>query len=185
MGWLSGIWSDIYTSDKPGNRRLKVEESSTAFEDGRVFRSYHELDIANNETQVFKFTLTGDVVLLSSNIDLDDGGIRYEVYNSDPIESGVFEPIPSYQTNLASGASLNISNVVISTGGEVDVTGLTPNDVTRVLSANANSKQSTVGVIDGDERGFPATTAYVVVSVLDGVSGGAKGTIKWLWYNKA
>lgn len=183
MAWLGGIWSDVYTSRVAGFRRLKTENSDSSFDEGNIFRAFWELNLSSGATRVFKFTLSDDVILLSSNIDIDDGGISYEVY-SGGVESGVFTPIQEFKTNLTSGTPSNTSNAKISTGGALDVSSAIRTDLTRVLSANANSKQSTVGSIDGDMRGFPATTAYVVIKNLAGVSGSSKGTIKWLWKNK-
>lgn len=165
-----------------GNCSSSQSASETAFNLGRIFRSFYELDLGANETLVFKFEVTGDVVLESSAIDIDAGGIRYAVY-SGGVEGGTFDPLTPFKTNNVSGTPAATSNVTISVGGTLDVAGVEPNDVTRVLAANANSKQSTVGVVEGDMRGFPATTAYVVVEALDGVNSSSTGTIKWLWHN--
>ncbi len=165
------------------NQRIKVDDGNPAFDSGKIFRAFWELDLPNNDTRVFKFTITGDIILLSSSIDIDDGGIEYKVY-AGGVESGTFTPMTSFRSNNMSGVDTPASNVTISTGGTLDVTGVPLNDLVRVRAANANSKEATVGTFTDDARGFPATTAYVVVSTLPGVSGTSSGVIKWLWQNR-
>ena len=180
---IKGIPSDLITDGEYGARRLKVEGGNSAFDDGKIFRSFWELNLASAATRVFKFSVTGDVILLSSSIDIDDGGIEYKVY-AGGAESGVFTPLTAFRSNLMSGVATPASNVIISTGGALDVTGVAVNDIIRVRAANANSKQSTVGSEVDDMRGFPITTAYVVVKNLTGVSGSSTGALKWRWQNR-
>lgn len=160
-----------------------MSSSSPAFDEGKIFRAFWELNLSSNDTRVFKFVITGDIILLSSSIDIDDGGIEYRVY-AGGVESGTFTPVTTYRSNNMSGVGAPASDVTVSTGGQLDTTGFTNTDIVRVRAANANSKQSTVGAFIDDARGFPATTAYVVVKPLAGVSGSTSGTIKWLWRNR-
>lgn len=185
MSGLMGV-GGIGSSLKAGsgqNQSLRVSSSSPAFDEGKIFRAFWELNLESGSIRVFKFEIIGDIILLSSSIDIDDGGIEYRVY-AGGVESGTFTPITTYRSNNMSGVGTTTSNVILSTGGQLDVTGVASNDLVRVRAANANSKQSTVGTFVDDERGFPATTAYVVVKPLAGVSGSSTGTIKWLWRNR-
>lgn len=74
-------------------RGVVSDELEAAFNSGKVFRSFYELDLASNDIQVFKFEVSGDVVLESSAIDIDDGGISYKVY-AGGTDSGTFTPLP-------------------------------------------------------------------------------------------
>ena len=165
--------------------RVKVESGNAAFDEGKIFRAFYpvELDGGAISRRVFKFVITGDITLLKSEIDIDAGGIDYRVYTSGT-ESGTFTPITSYRTNGMSGTPTPTSNVTVYTDGTLTVTEGTHNDLIRVRSAGANSKQSTVGISADDMRGFPATTAYVVIKSLDGQNTAAKGVIKWQWQNR-
>lgn len=178
ISFASGIPSTM----KSGNR-LKTENSNAAFDEGKIFRSFYQVSLASGATRVFKFVVSGDVVLLSSNIDIDDGGIEYKVY-SGGVESGTFTPLPPFRTNNMSNVGTPGSNVQVFTGGALDTATATLNDLVRIRAANANSKQATVGALDDDMRGFPATTAYVVIKNLAGVSGTSSGVIKWQWQNR-
>ncbi len=163
--------------------RIKVESGNSAFDEGMVFRAFYEVELPSSSTRVFKFSISDDVALLSSEIDIDNGGISYKVYGGG-VEGGTFTPIPSLRTNSMSGTPTPASNVTVSTGGTLDVTGVPLNDLLRIRSAGSNSKQATVGISDDDMRGFPAMTAYVVITSLQGVNGTSNGVIKWRWQNK-
>lgn len=173
--------SGLPQSMKSGNR-LKVEDGNFAYDSGKIFRAFYELNLANNATRVFKFEVSGDVDLLSSQIDIDEGGIEYRVYASG-VEGGTFTPLQEYAANNKSTVTNETSLVKVSTGGTVDVTGIVNNDVVRIRAANANSKQATVDSADDNIRGFGAATVYVVVKPLVGVNGNTTGTIKWRWQN--
>lgn len=180
---IRSLFGAVVVNKDKETARVKVEGGNAAFDEGKIFRSFYQVSLASGVTRVFKFVVSGDVVLLSSNIDIDDGGIEYKVY-SGGVESGAFTPLPSFRTNNMSNVGTPTSNVQVFTGGALDTTAATLNDLVRIRAANANSKQATVGALDDDMRGFPATTAYVVIENLDGVSGTSSGVIKWQWQNR-
>ncbi len=179
---LKGIPKQILTSNDYTIARLKTESGNTVYDTGKIFRAFYELNLSNNATRVFKFEVSGDVDLLSSQIDIDEGGIEYRVY-AGGVEGGTFTPLQEYAVNNKSTVTNETSLVKVSTGGAVDVSGILNNDVVRIRAANANSKQATVDSADDNIRGFGAVTAYVVVKSLDGVNGNTTGTIKWRWQN--
>ena len=147
---------------------------------GKVFRTFYEINLPNNGRQVFRFRVTGDATLLSSTISLDDGGIIFKAY-SGGIESGTFTDLTSFPVNNKSGMINQASLVTLGYGGDVDTTGLSPNDVSRVKSGQ--SKESTVNEADDNVRSFGAGDYYATIETIDGLNSTSTGTIKWQWHN--
>lgn len=183
IGGNGGIMSDLMTSNIEGVRRIKTENGDAAFDAGKVFRAFYEINLENAATRVFKFVSTDDAILQHAFIDLDSGGIRYEVYTGG-VEGGTFTPIQEYRTNNMSGLAPVTSSIKLYTGGTLDVAGVNPIDLARVRTGGSNQKQPTVGVREDDIRGYPATIAYVVIKSLEGVNGVSTGVIKWQWENR-
>jgi len=175
-------WFNNHLTINPNepSARLKTENGSAAYQSGKEFRAFYELSIPNSGRLVIKFQVLSDITLVLSSISIDDGGVIFKAY-SGGVESGVFEPVFTAPTNNTSTVINEASNLSISVGGEVDVTGLTPNDVVRIKAGQ--NKQSTVDSSDNNLRGFPAGTYYATIETLDSVNSSSSGTISWRWHN--
>ncbi len=163
---------------------LKVFSERPGYNEGRQFRVDYEFSIDNNDVQVLKFVINDDVDLLLSSVDIDQGGLYYRVF-SGGVEGGTFdENINIYRSNNKTGVPTPISQVSASTGGTLDVSGETPNTTIRIRTANNSAQRSTVGGSIDDMRGFPPTTAYIVMTTLDGSNATCTGTLKIEWEQK-
>lgn len=168
--------SELLTGDS-----LNVFNERPSYDEGKQFRIDYEFSIDSGETRVIKFEIGSNINLLSSNVDVDQGGLYYRVF-AGGVEGGLFNtPITVHRINLKTGAPSPTTSVTVSTGGTLDVTGVTPNTILRVRTANSNAQRNTVGGVLGDMRGFPPTTAYVVITTLTGVNTTCTGTLKLRW----
>lgn len=174
------VVKDILSSLNQYTRRLRVETGSTAYNEGRAFRAVHEFALGAGEVRVIKFAIAGNIDLRLSRQNVDVGGLDYRVY-AGGVEGGTFDQIiPTRRGNNKSGVPIVAPMVTISYGGTLDVTGVDPADIVRLLTANASGQRFTVGGDDGIQRGFPATTAYVVLSTLAGAAAPA-GVLHYEW----
>jgi len=174
-----GIFSDTYTSSITGTRRLKTEQGSTAYDEGRLFRTFYDFT-GDTMPVVLKFTITKDANLLSSSQEVHDGSLRYRVYTSG-VEGGTFTDLTSYPVNNKTGVVASDSGITVSVGGTLDVSGVEPNDVVYVRTSGASGQTSTVDAITSSSRGFPPTTAYVVIDQIPGGNKSPEGVLKYEW----
>lgn len=153
---------------------------SVGYNEGRQFRIDYEFNIASGTPSVLKFEIAGNIDLLSSIADVDDGNLYYRVF-SGGVEGGVFDDdITVFRVNNKAGVPTPTGVVIVTTGGTLDITGVEPNTTLRIRTANASGQRETVGGSINDMRGFPVVTAYVYMSVLDG-GGSCTGTLKLRW----
>lgn len=170
-----GVPSSLISGDT-----LVTSYESVGYNEGRQFRIDYEFDIDSSTDRVLKFEIAGNIDLLSSVADVDDGNLYYRVF-SDGIEGGTFgDDVTVFPVNSKSGAPTPTSAVTVTTGGTLDISGEEPNTTLRIRTASANGQRQTVGGSINDMRGFPTATAYVYMSVLDG-GGSCTGTLKLRW----
>ncbi|GAA0567544.1 hypothetical protein ACFQH5_15735 [Halomonas salifodinae] len=173
-------------SGPDGFRRIRVDAGEPGFWAAQQFAWEYELSLAAGETQVFRFDLPVDVILLDSQLSVDDGSLYYRVYRADQItETG------SFATNVTSKAHpLNVTSFApsyalqttawtdgVSPTGGVTIDDDSPYPVRRVRTSGATAHASLVGANAGLMRGFPPTSAYVVATQLPGAAGGTSGII--------
>jgi hypothetical protein len=181
MAWaIPGLFNDLLSSNTENARRLKTEDGSTAYDEGRLFRTQY--DILSGETLplVIKFEISTNINLLSALQDVHDGSMRYRVFSSG-IEGGTFTPITVYRANNKTGVPIVDSGLTVSAGGTLDVTGITPIDISYIRTAGASGQTSTVEGLQSRMRGFPPTTAYVVVDQIPTSNKAPEGVLKYEW----
>lgn len=164
--------------------RLRVDTGQTSFFEGREFRAFTELALAAGAVVSFRFTSPIDFILQKQGLALRTGDLRFEVYSSvNPltgastpvVPAGVWTALPTQLgKNRMSDRPLPLytKQCDIATGGTF--TGGSLVDLV-LLSAQSNGNQiNTVGSVDTDARGLPATVFYgrftnVGASALSGV----------------
>lgn len=180
MYLINGLFSDLLTSAKEGVRRLKVEAGSTSYQLGNRFRIFHDFS-ADTMPIVLKFSITKDIDLILAQQSVYEGWLRYRVFVGG-VEGGVFTPIQQFRSNNKSTADAGVdSGMAVSTGGTLDTSGATLSDVVYLKTAGATAQSSTVSSGDNSLRGFPATTAYVVIDQIPGGNNPPKGVLKYEW----
>tara|TARA_R110000850_G_C9980505_1_gene465953 strand:+ start:189 stop:740 length:552 start_codon:yes stop_codon:yes gene_type:complete len=180
MYTINGIFSDLINGAKEGIRRLKVESGALAYDEGRRFRSF--LDISNETFPlVIKFEISKDLDLTQATQSIYEGSMQYLVVVGGT-EGGVFTPIfQTGENNKSTTPVVADSGMVISTGGTLNLAGSTILDMVYIKAASTSNRSSTVSVGSGSVRGFPATTAYVVITEIPGENIDPKGVIKYEW----
>lgn len=156
-------------TDKGGvSQRLRVDDGSTGFFAGRVFRSYLESVIPVVGPAVsIRFTSPIDFILLSQELVLTQGALRMEVFTG-ATTAGVWVAMPSIGVNRMSERPTPFYNpqCVVETGGTFS--GGTAVDLQLLRSTAQNaSAQNVTGVIP-DGRGLPAGVYHIRFSTLTG-----------------
>lgn len=84
--------------------RVKVEDSNTAFHEGREFRMFKELNIAVGTTYVIQAVVAVDTILLFVENFIDSGALSFKTW-AGGTPGGTFTPLTSifYTNNMAPG----------------------------------------------------------------------------------
>ncbi len=158
----------------------KVIITDASYDSGKTFRAFYDLTGLTMPV-VLKFVINQNINLTLASQEVHDGALRYRVY-SGGIEGGTFSTsIPTYQTNRKAGVPANNSGVTLTTGGTLDITGQIANDITYVRTSGASGQTSTVSDSSLGTRGFPPTTAYVVIDQIPGSNKSPEGVLKYEW----
>lgn len=170
-----------------GFNRLRVDTGEPGFWAGRQFAWQSEVVLSAGEVIAFRFDLPLDVVLLDSQLTVDEGSMYYRVFRADQItETGTFatdatgKAHPLNVTSFSPAYALQttaFTDGASASGGVTISGGATPYPVSRLRTSGATAQAFLVGASGGLARGFPPTSAYVVVTQLPGATGGTKGTI--------
>lgn len=159
----------LLLTDKAGpSQRIRVDDGSTGFFAGKVFRSYLEAIIPTAGPAVSaRFTSPIDFILLSQTLTLTQGAIRAEIFTG-ATESGTWTNLPVIGVNRMSSrpTPLYTPQVTVATGGSFS--GGTAVDLLMVRTAQQNASASNVAGILPDGRGLPAGTYYIRLSTLTG-----------------
>ena len=157
--------ADLLTSSKEGSRRIKTQEGSEAFSDGRAFRLPYEYSV-DATPRVLRFSSPVSFNLTLQSISCDSGNIRLDAYRGG-IESGTWTDVPAYKRNIVDNADYT-RQVTISTGGAHDPDGQPSVDKLRLRTSGATAQKSNVSGSLGTKRRLSAGTYYLVLSRIDG-----------------
>lgn len=183
---LDGTWAERMIAQPPAfllsgttKQRIRVDVGEPGFFEGRQFRTFKEFSIASGATYTVKFVVPINVILMSQDVELDDGSLRItNTVAGTP--AGVFAetlPVIPKNTMTERPTPLYVPVVVVTAGGSVS--GFTPLDIHRVVAATATAQQSTVGNQVGDDRGIGANTYHVLYQNIG--SGTATGCLHFIW----
>ncbi len=155
------------------------DQGDVAYDLGRKFRLTYDIT-GDTLPAVFKFEISKNIDLTLSTQNIYDGAMRFRVFIGG-VESGTFNALPSYRTNIKAGVEASDAGLTVSTGGALDVTGVDYVDISYIKTASQNHQNSTVTGESKSTRGYPPTTAYVVIDNIPGDSNDPEGTVSWEW----
>jgi hypothetical protein len=163
MGWQA----DLNMTSEPysGFERVRVDPAQTGFFEGRMFRTFKELNVAASGAYVVQAVVPLNIILFGLEVSLDSGFLRLEtVVGGTP--SGVFaETLPVFGlNNMSAGRNRRakqetvtyLAQVALTAGGTH--TGGTVLDVVRVKSNQVGAHAASVGSMESSERGVGANT---------------------------
>jgi hypothetical protein len=152
----------LMTDADGDNARIRVDVGQTGFFDGREFRTFRRIAIANGGTLVVKAVVPVDVILFDLRLEMVDGWADVET-RIGGTEGGTFsETLPIIPRNSMSVAPAYSPVVAITAGGTH--TGGTVLDAFAGRAASATAQIASVGNGLTDERGIPAGTYYFVLT---------------------
>lgn len=177
---------DLYTSDREGFRRLRVDPGQTGLFTGREFRSFYEFNIPTGQSVWLKFVSPVDFMLFEQSLEVDAGAIRFEaksgVTQTTPITNGV----PIFGKNLMAQRlqPYYVGQVTLDSYGPAataspPITGGVVREVFRVVTVNATAQQRSVGGAAQSERGLPAGTYILELRNIS--NGTATGVYSLAW----
>lgn len=154
-----------HTSDKlSGFDRLKVDQGQTSFFEGREFRTFKELSIPALTTYAIRIIVPLDIIFTQFIADIESGWLRASSAVGGTPGGTWTTQLPVFmRNNMSVGVNRrqnNVAQVTLQEGGTH--TGGTELDVTRVKSGSnqGSNASTTVGGVQGDERGIAAGTYY-------------------------
>lgn len=182
------IPNDLYTSDKEGFRRLRVDTGQTGFFEGREFRTFHEFNIPPGQVQTVKFVAPVDFILWEQTLSLDAGSIRMEVFTGATDIASFATALPRFGKNRMADRpsplyepviTLTTHLVPVALGSSVNIASATLVDKLRLVAANATAQQQTVSGAAQSERGLPAGTYHLRLHNFG--TGAATGMFYLIW----
>lgn len=161
------------------------QPTNTSFDLGREFRINQEFSIPSGDSVIYKIVLGVNTLLTFSQLEIDQGGIKYAVYTSlQTTETSAFNTVvPIYRKNNMSTAPVVTSLNNIYAGGGANFTGV-PNTVIRIRTSSGNASRSSAVSTGDQQRGFPPTTIYLEMSSLEGINTTSTGVFNLEWTEK-
>lgn len=158
---------------------------SSGFAEGRAYRiNYRETLPQGGGGVVLKYEVGGDTVLTLSTLEVQQGGVTYEVYTQDGVteDTSFTGTLPIFPRNtLSTNPQLGTpSNVVIRTDGTATFTG-EPNATLDLRTPTSGGARASVTGGDSTVRGFGPTTIYLRIAPLEGINVDTKFTLKQEW----
>lgn len=163
MTYHSGILPQ--TSDHlSGFNRVKVDPAQTSFFEGREYRTYKELNIPPLSTYVVKVVVGVDIIIEQFQNDIETGWLRVASVAAGTAGGTFAETLPIFMRNgmaLGSNKRYNPASLLAITAGGTH-TGGTELDVVRLktVTSQGNQSSSSVGAVNGDERGIGVGTYH-------------------------
>lgn len=161
------------------NRSGWQSAADPAYDQGRKFRVFYDFT-GKTIPVVLRFVITKPIDLTLSLQEVHDGAMRYRVFTGG-VEGGTFTPITPLRVNNKPDVPIVDSGISISVGGTLDITGQEPNEIVYVRTSGASGQTSTVTDSALNTRGFPPTTAYVVIDQIPGGNKPPSGVAKYEW----
>lgn len=171
---------DLYTSDNPKFRRLRVDNGQSSFFQGREYRTYREFSIPAGGNWALKVNVNEDIILWDITVSVDGGGVRMRTVYDDStvVEISPFDtPIRVLPKNGMSEAPVRSTTTVIRNGGSFE--NGDEIDRHRIVANDQPNIRQTVGGRQGSERGVRSGVYYIQLQNLFNTA--ATGTISSWW----
>ena len=166
--------------------RIRVEQGEHSFFEKLQFRTFREFDvtagtaIAAGATYVIKAVVPIDIILLSLELQMDNGTGKVETYVGGTAGGTFSETFPIFnQNNMANEGPFPIPTAqsVLTAGGTH--TGGTRLDVFRLKVATATGQASNIDAAQGTQRGVAPNTYHI--RVVNFGSGNLEGVLHANW----
>lgn len=148
--------SSLMTDNDGPYARLRVDVAQTGFFAGRIFRTFHEFNIAAGASQWLRFITPLNVIIQGRDLTVVEGSLRFALSTGN-VPAGVWTDKPVFPVNAMSGGSGYVGQVTAQVGGTA--TSGTERDV--MLLEAGNNNQATTVILGAAEVGLPASTYYV------------------------
>lgn len=145
---LSGLISDMLSSNRVGTRRIKFEQGRAGLDEGRQFRFNRKLTAPT----VLRFNAVTPFLLFKQEFAVYDGDYEFFAWRADNVTpSGVWTELPTFAENTVNTVYQKQNKV--ETGGSIVVTNPAQyTDYARLLTATASGQRVSAGLNEGDER---------------------------------
>lgn len=161
---ISDFPQDTYTTENESTRRIKTEQGSSGFFEGREFRLNRRFTVNQNETLVIKFESPIPFILKKQQVCTVDGTILFRAYRSTGgIESGTFTSVKNILPNYQLGSEPLYDRQTIITSGGI-FTPTDPDDYTEIFRVKSSGSTAHATTIEGgsyESRGLPAGIYYL------------------------
>lgn len=159
----------IILTDRAGaSQRLRVDDGSTGFFAGRVFRSYLEqvIPVAGPSVSL-RFTSPVDFILLSQELVLTQGALRMEVFTG-ATGAGTWTAMPIIGVNRMAERPSPFYTPLCTVDFGGTFSGGTAVDLQLLRATAQNASAQNVSGVIPDGRGLPAGTYFIRFSTLTG-----------------
>ena len=165
-------YAPITTNSQGADRRLKVDNEKTEFFQGREFRAFSEISLANGAVYEFKIVSTVDFIIYDQEVIGITGAVKQEFYTGGTQTVAFNTAVTSIPKNRMSSrpAPVYSSNVVITAGGTF--TGGAKDEILYAIVGTNNGQSTNASQSKDvhDARGFAAGTYYVRITNLNGAA---------------
>lgn len=170
--------ADSYSSANAGFRRIKVEEGSAGFYEGRIFRTFKEFTIPQGQSYIVKAYVPLNAILSDIILNVDASSIRISAHLGGTESPTTNENLPLIAKNrMGEALQPPYNSQSMIKGGLGILMGGTLLDVDRVVAGNQTVNRSTVDMRPSDANGIATGTYYFVLENIGGSA--ATGVFKF------
>lgn len=177
--------SFLMTSGRDKYGRMRVDVGQTGFFEGREFRTFKELSIAQGQSVVMRINVPVNTILQSVALTLDAGSVKLRTVAGGTPVGSFTENMPVIAKNTMTGGEFPAPPLPVYVAqdtvnyGATGLTGGVDIDVIRMVVANASGQAQTVGAAVDDSRGVGPGTYYWVFTNFG--NGTATGVFSSFW----
>ena len=170
MGTITSTPRDMFTSAVEGKRRYKVDcatAADTRFEDGKGYRFDYVVQMPQgSEPLVLKFDVQSPIDLTLSELNLAEGGVHYEVFAGFQVTETSSFATEEQRVFPRNSRAPSDPRLQVFSGGTITVTGEANTNLFVRTASGGGNRQNAVSS-EQSKRGFPVTTAYVRMTILE------------------
>lgn len=150
---------DLYTSEKEGVRRIRVDTAQTGFFDGRQFEFIKKF----TSPVVFRFTCPVPFIIQFQDLTVTSGKVELFAWRADNVTpAGTWTADPTPISRLNEYNTSYIGQATISSGGTITVANQNLyRDYIVIETASSTGQRTSVGTHQADERFHAPGTYYI------------------------